>query len=121
MVFLELWHEALDSFRVATGPLGTSCLASDKSSLLVSCEGFVGLLSRHCKGIGPHLAWWWGWGGAVARGVVQGAAGNLGFFRAASGTSGHLSCGLWEIRPPFNLQGHIEITLQSLLGKRESS
>lgn len=30
-MFLELWHEALDSFRVATGPLGTSCLASGKS------------------------------------------------------------------------------------------
>ena len=38
------------------GPQGTSRLASGKSNLLSRCEWCVGLLSSHCKRIGPYLA-----------------------------------------------------------------
>ena len=39
VVFFELWHEALDSFRVVTGTSGnlSSCLREVKSPLELQC------------------------------------------------------------------------------------
>ena len=59
----------------------------------------TGVLSNHCRGIGPHL---------TLRGecrVSQVAARALGLSRVATGTSRNFSCCLREVRPPFKFEG----------------
>ena len=43
MVFLQLWPEAWVPLEIQRAPLGTSPVASGKSSLLSSCEGHLGI------------------------------------------------------------------------------
>ena len=43
MVFLQLWPEAWVPLEIQHAPLGTSPVASGKSSLLSSCEGERGI------------------------------------------------------------------------------
>ena len=99
-----------------TGTSGTSLVASGSQVSFQVARGITGLLSRHCRGIGPHLTL-----RGKPPGVFRVVAGGLVSSRVVSGTSGKLSCCLWEIRPPFKLWGHLRITLQSLLGNRASS
>ena len=87
-------------------------MASGKSSLHSSCEGRAALLSSHGRGIGPQAEL-----NGESRGVSRVVAGNPGFPRLVTFTSGSSSGCLLEVRNTVELGGAVGIPLCLVEGR----
>ena len=86
------------SLKLQRGTQGASRVAPGKSSLHLNCEGECGiaLASRQGNWASIRVE-------GESRGLSRVAAGNFGFPRVATVTSGNFSWCLWGVRNPFVL------------------
>ena len=112
VVFLKCSGKLGFLLQLCQGPQGASHIALGKSRLLSSCEGSVGLLSSHCKEIGPHLALRWE-SCCVFLCCIMKLWVSLEFQGGPQGTS-HVASGKSDLLSSF--KGNLEIPLEWLLG-----
>ena len=116
VVFLELQAMFGVSLELCRGAQGASHVAPGKSSLHSSCEGRAALLSSHGRGIGPQAEL-----NGESRGVSRVVAGNPGFPRLVTFTSGSFSGCLLEVRNTVELGGALGTPLGLVQWQRFSS